>query len=133
MLLLQQRNAYGVGDRKECIFLNPFTVRKIINESKKKGERLIIEELSERCGVRLRHRFLVMSDQMFECQSCVGFPRHWVKGVSLNGWVSLWRYEPPKETDFSPVAAGEMLKSFDEMREIEDVKRIAEEPEVKEN
>lgn len=105
------------------LILNPFAVQKIIDESKKKGERLIIEELSQRCGIRLRHRFLVMSEQMFECEACGGFPRHWVKGVSLYGWISLWRYVPPKETDFSPTTSRVDMKTFGEMRELEDVKR----------
>lgn len=81
--------------------MNPFDVQKIINESSKNGERLVIEELSKRCGVRLRHAHLRMSRDMFEYQERGGFPRHWVKGVSLYGWVTLWNYTPPKVTDFS--------------------------------
>lgn len=73
-----------------------------------------------------------MSEQMFECQSCGGFPRHWVKGVSPYGWVSLWRYEPPKETDFSPTAL-EDLKTFEEAREIEDIMRYPQKSETQEN
>lgn len=112
---------FGVGDRKECFKLNPLEVHKIIKESRDNGERLIIEELSRRCGVRLRHAHLRFSKDMFECEACGGFPRHWVKGVSIYGWITLWRYVPPKETDFSPVAAGEKLKSFAELKDLNEV------------
>ena len=102
--------------------MNPFNVQKIINESREKGERLIVEELSKRCGVRLRHAHLVMSKDMFECASCGGFPRHWVKGVSFYGWISLWRYTPPKETDFSP-ASQAPIRTYAELKDLNEVRK----------
>ena len=101
--------------------MNPLEVHKIIKESNEKGERLIIEDLSRKCGVRLRHAHLKMSKDMFECESCGGFPRHWVKGLSLYGWATLWNYEPPKETDFSVVTSGKKLKSFSELKDLNEV------------
>lgn len=101
--------------------MNPFKVQKIITECKKKDERLIIEELSRRCDVRLRHAHVRMSKELFEAESCGGFPRHWVKRVSFFGWITLWFYKPPKETDFSFIPEGEELKSFGEMKKLREV------------
>ena len=101
--------------------MNPFKVQKIINESSRNGERLIIEELSKKCGERLRHMHVIMSDEMFQSEACGGFPRHWVKGVSLYGWISLWTYKPPKQTDFSPVQIEDDLKSLSDFKNLKDV------------
>ena len=106
--------------------MNPFNVQKIINASRQNGERLIVEELSKRCGVRLRHAHLKLSKDMFECAACGGFPRHWVKGVSLYGWLTLWTYTPPKETDFSP-ASQQPVRTYAELKDLNDVKNEEEE------
>lgn len=105
--------------------MNPFDVRKIIIESHRNGERLIVEDLSRKCGVRIRHGYLRMSHEMFECKACGGFPRHWIKGLKLHSYITLWFYKPPKDTDFSPVMEKDNIKSFAELtdfREIHDKK-----------
>lgn len=104
--------------------MNPFDVQKVINESHRNGERLVIEELSRRCGFRLRHAHLIMSKDMFECESCGGFPRHWIKGVSLYGWITLWNYKPPKETDFSATAQAPM-RTYAEIKDLNEIKQEA--------
>lgn len=81
--------------------MSPFLVYKEIQKAKQNDERIIIDELSRRCGERIRHRYLVMSKQMFQCEQCGGFPRHWVKGLRFHSWFTLWFYKPPKQTDFS--------------------------------
>ena len=97
--------------------MNPFKVQKIINECSRNGERLIIEELNEKCGVRLRHVHLIMSEDMFESESCKGIPRHWVKGVSAFGWATLWTYRNPQQKDYSSfVPEGVKLKSYAELK-----------------
>lgn len=82
--------------------MNPFEVQKTVMEMRKNNEHITIEEFSRRCGVRMRHVYLRMSKEMFECPECGGFPRHWVKGLQLHSFITLWFYQPPKETDFSP-------------------------------
>ncbi len=84
--------------------MSPFSVYKEIKKAKDNDERITVDELSIRCGERIRHRYLKMSKQMFECEQCGGFPRHWVKGLKLHSWFTLWTYKPPKQTDFSPVS-----------------------------
>lgn len=84
--------------------MSPFFVNKVINNAKKNDERITVDELSRRCKERIRHRYLVMSKQMFQCEECGGFPRHWVKGLKLHSWVTLWFYKPPKQTDFTTVS-----------------------------
>lgn len=84
--------------------MSPFFVYKVINNAKKNDERITVDELSRRCKERIRHRYLVMSKQMFQCEECGGFPRHWVKGLKLHSWVTLWFYKPPKQTDFTTVS-----------------------------
>ena len=101
--------------------MNPFSVQKIITESNKKGERLIIDELNEKCGVRLRHAHLNMSEETFECESCGGIQRHWVKGVSLTGWIMLWIYKPPKGTDFYKVPEDREFASIDDMKTLREI------------
>lgn len=103
--------------------MNPFVVRKIITESKRNGERLVIEELSRRCGVRLRHFHLRMSEEMFEHEPSGGFPRHWIKGLRPLSYITLWNYKPPKETDFSPENQTVPLPTFGEMKSLEDVEK----------
>lgn len=98
--------------------MNPFKVQKIINESCSNGKRLIIEQLSEKCGVKFRHAHFIMSEDMFESDVCHGFPRHWVKSVSPFGWLTLWTYKPPKQTDFSPAVEPQNLKSFAELKSL---------------
>ena len=100
--------------------MNPFEVHKIISDSKKNDERLVIEELNQRCGVRLRHAHLIMSQEMFSHGPSGGFPRHWVKGLHPLSYLTLWFYQPPKETDFSPVIDGDDLPSFGDMEKISD-------------
>lgn len=84
--------------------MSPFFVYKVIKNAKKNDERITVDELSRRCKERIRHRYLVMSKQMFQCEECGGFPRHWVKGLKLHSWVTLWFYKPPKQTDFTTVS-----------------------------
>ncbi len=84
--------------------MSPFFVNKVINNAKKNDERITVDELSRRCKERIRHRYLVMSKQMFQCEECGGFPRHWVKGLKLHSWITLWFYKPPKQTDFTTVS-----------------------------
>lgn len=98
--------------------MNPFVVRRIISESKQNDERLVIEELSKRCGVRIRHKHVIVSQEMFEHAESGGFPRHWVKGLRPLSYLTLWFYDPPKETDFSPENAGENMPSFADMENI---------------
>lgn len=81
--------------------MSPFFVYKEIKKAKHNDERITVDELSRRCGIRIRHRYLSMSKQMFECEDCGGFPRHWVKGLKLHSWITFWFYKPPKQTDFS--------------------------------
>lgn len=101
--------------------MNPFVVQKIINESNRNGQRLIIEQLSEKCGVKLRHAHVIMSEDMFESEVCKGFMRHWVKAVSPFGWITLWTYKNP-EREVSPfIPEGEKLMSFSELKSITDV------------
>ncbi len=85
--------------------MSPFFVHKEIKKAKDSNERITVDELSRRCKERIRHRYLVMSKQMFECEQCGGFPRHWVKGLKLHSWFTLWFYKPPKQTDFTFVSA----------------------------
>ena len=81
--------------------MSPFFVYREIRKAKREDERITIDELSRRCGVRIRHRYIAMSKQMFECAECGGFPRHWVRGMKLHSWLTLWFYKPHKQTDFS--------------------------------
>ncbi len=83
--------------------MSPFVVFKEIKKAKDKDERITIDELGRRCGDRIRHRYIKMSKQMFECEECGGFPRHWVKGIKSHSWITLWFYKPPKQTDFTAV------------------------------
>lgn len=85
--------------------MSPFFVYKEIKNAKVNNERITIDELSRRCKERIRHRYVVMSKQMFQCEQCGGFPRHWVKGLKLHSWFTLWFYKPPKQTDFTFVSA----------------------------
>lgn len=84
--------------------MSPFFVYKEIKKAKQNDERITIDELSRRCKERIRHRYVVMSKQMFQCEQCGGFPRHWVKGLRFHSWFTLWFYKPPKQTDFSFVS-----------------------------
>lgn len=84
-------------------FVSPFFVYKEIRKVKHNNERITIDELSNRCNERIRHRYIVMSKQMFQCEQCGGFPRHWVKGLKFHSWFTLWFYKPPKQTDYSSV------------------------------
>ncbi len=95
--MIKLPNKWGVN-------MSPFLVYKEIKNAKSNGERITIDELGRRCKERIRHRYLVMSKQMFECEQCGGFPRHWVKGLKLHSWFTLWFYKPPKQTDFSSVS-----------------------------
>ncbi len=85
--------------------MSPFLVYKEIKNAKENDERITVDELSRRCKERIRHRYLKMSKQRFECKDCGGFPRHWVRGLRLHSWVTLWLYKPPKQTDFTFVSA----------------------------
>lgn len=81
--------------------MSPFLVYREIKKANHNNERITIDELSRRCKVRIRHRYVVMSKQMFQCEQCGGFPRHWVKGLKFHSWFNLWFYKPPKQTDFT--------------------------------
>lgn len=83
--------------------MSPLVVFKEIKKAKDKDERITIDELGRRCGDRIRHRYIKMSKQMFECEECGGFPRHWVRGLKAHSWITLWFYKPPKQTDFTAV------------------------------
>lgn len=76
--------------------MNPFKVNNIIKNSKKNDERITIDALSQRCNGRIRHKFVKMSDEMFECNECGGLPRHWVKRLNLHSWITMWFYNPEK-------------------------------------
>ena len=84
--------------------MSPFFVYNEIKKAKKNQERITIDELGRRCGARIRHRYIRMSKQMFECEQCGGFPRHWVKGIQPHSWITLWFYIPPKLTDFTDIS-----------------------------
>ena len=84
--------------------MSPFLVYREIKKANRNNERITIDELSRRCKVRIRHRYVVMSKQMFQCEQCGGFPRHWVKGLKIHSWINLWFYKPPKQTDFTFVS-----------------------------
>ena len=49
---------------------------------------MCIDSLSEKCGVEIRHRDVVMSDNFFYCSHC-GVKRHYVKKLTLKGKFSL--------------------------------------------
>lgn len=85
--------------------MSPFLVYKEIKNANRNDERITIDELSRRCKERIRHRYVVMSKQMFQCEQYGGFPRHWVKGLRFHSWFTLWFYKPPKQTDFTFVSA----------------------------
>ena len=103
--------------------MNPFKVRKIIYESKKNGEKLVIEELSKKCGGRLHHGQLILSQEMFNYEEGGGFPRHWVKGLRPESYLLMWFYDPPKETDFSKFKMNDSLPSFGDMQNLTDVEK----------
>lgn len=84
--------------------MSPFFVYREIKNANRNDERITIDELSRRCKERIRHRYVVMSKQMFQCEECGGFPRHWVKGLRFHSWFTLWFYKPPKQTDFTFVS-----------------------------
>lgn len=83
--------------------MSPFLVHEEIKKARRNNERITIDELGRRCGDRIRHRYIKMSKQMFECEQCGGFPRHWVRGLKLHSWFTLWFYIPPKQTDFTAI------------------------------
>ena len=56
--------------------MNPFKVNKALKEFKKDGKRVTVDVLSQKCGGRVRHKYLRMSKEMFECEENDGFPRH---------------------------------------------------------
>ena len=70
------------------VFVNPFTVRKIIRTSDTK---ISVFALRKICGRRIRHADLRMSEEMevFDCpyskKVC-----HFVKGISPTGWINIW-------------------------------------------
>ena len=70
--------------------MNPFKINKIIRESKMNEERISIDMLSVRYGSRIRHKYIKLSDEMFECSDSGGFPRHWVVRLKLHSWLTLW-------------------------------------------
>ena len=69
--------------------MSPFKVNRIIKDS---SEKMCIDTLSKQCGVHLRHSFLKMSKDFFDCPVC-GMKRHYVRGVSFYGWTHLAFYE----------------------------------------
>lgn len=76
--------------------MNPFKVNRIINEYRSNDIQISIDRLSEDCGGKLKHSFLRMSRETFLCTESGGFPRHWVEGLKLHSWITLWFYHPPK-------------------------------------
>lgn len=85
--------------------MNPFKVNKALKEFKKDGKRVTVDVLSQKCGGRVRHKYLRMSKEMFECEENDGFPRHWVVGLNLRGWLFLWTSNP--KSRFETVAVGD--------------------------
>ena len=79
--------------------MNPFKVNKVIKENNMNDVQISVDTLSELCGGRVRHAYLRMSDETFLCAESGGFPRHWVEGLKLHSWVTMWFYHPPKITD----------------------------------
>ncbi|MDD6275805.1 MAG: hypothetical protein PUB20_03145 [Clostridia bacterium] len=92
--------------------MNPFKVNIILKECKKDGKRVTVDMLSQKCGSRIRHKYLRMSKEMFECEENDGFPRHWVLGLNLRGWLFLWTSHP--KSRFDTVAVGDPTEIEDE-------------------
>lgn len=76
--------------------MNPFKVNKVIKESDLNDSPISIDTLSRLCGGKIRHRYLRMSQDVFACPESKHFPRHWVEGLKLHSWITLWFYNPPK-------------------------------------
>lgn len=74
--------------------MNPFKVNKIIKEKSMDDEQISIDMLGELCGGKLKHKYLRMSNETFLCAESGGFPRHWVEGLRLHSWFTLWFYHP---------------------------------------
>ena len=84
------------------VVMNPFKVNKVIEENNMNDKQICIDTLGELCGGRIRHAYLRMSNETFLCKESNGFPRHWVEGLKLHSWFTLWFYHPPKieETEY---------------------------------
>lgn len=76
--------------------MNPFKVERAIRESNKNDTQICVDTLSELCGGRVKHAYLRMSSETFLCAESGGFPRHWVEGLKLHSWVTLWFYHPER-------------------------------------
>lgn len=74
--------------------MNPFIVSRTIKRAGEEDNRMTIDMLSAECGMHIRHFYVKMSKEMFVCDECGGFPRHWVKGLKLHSWITLWFYKP---------------------------------------
>lgn len=86
-------------NKQRGLFMNPFKVNKVIREKNKNDVQICVDTLSELCGGRIKHAFLRMSDQTFLCEECGGFPRHWVEGLRLHSWFTMWLYHPERIQD----------------------------------
>ncbi|MBP9989707.1 MAG: hypothetical protein KBT46_09460, partial [Ruminococcus sp.] len=82
--------------------LNPFKVSRIIRDSKNEGKKLSIDDLSVLCEGRVRHLYVRMSRDTFECESSGGFPRHRVIGLRPTSYITMWFYKP-SEIKIEPV------------------------------
>lgn len=83
--------------------MNPFKVERAIRESNKNDTQICVDTLSELCGGRVKHAFLRMSSETFLCAESGGFPRHWVEGLKLHSWVTLWFYHPERANANPPI------------------------------
>lgn len=82
--------------------MNPFKVNKVIKESHKEDKKISIDDLSDMCNGRVRHRYIKLSDDTFECESSGGFPRHRVLRLKLFSWITLWFYTPDERQGRMP-------------------------------
>ena len=64
--------------------MSPFRVKKIIRQN----DKMCLDTLSRECNIQFRHRFFKMSDDMFFF-FFFGTNRHYIKKISLYGWLHL--------------------------------------------
>ncbi len=95
--------------------MNPFKVERVIRESNKNDTQICVDTLSELCGGRVKHAYLRMSSETFLCAESGGFPRHWVEGLKLHSWITLWFYHPEKSAAIPRKAAYDDLQLHEQM------------------